>query len=99
MFKVMTTGTQKHLFPHQMDVPLFGWEVAPIDFAVSSQIPLFDNFPLPIRKLFILASENKHVLAATESAMTHLFAFLLRLAAAIGLAIANTYLSEISVQR
>ena len=70
-----------YLLAHKFNIPLFIWMVTKVLFAVSSQVPLTNNFPLPERKSLALFRLNKHVLTSTELAVTDLFATLLRLAA------------------
>ena len=70
------------LFSHQFDVPFFSWGMAPISFAVTSQVPLFYDFPLTKREVLKYFRMKHYMLSSTEHAMTHLLSLFLRLAAA-----------------
>ena len=67
---------------HHFDIPFFVWKVATIVFAIATQIPLIDNFPLAKGKLIILFRKNKQMLMPTKHTMADLFTFLLRSASA-----------------
>ena len=69
-------------FSHEFHVPIFTWRVAEIVFTISTQVPLFYNFPLAKRKFAIVFSIDKHLFTSAKFAMANLFPNLLRLTAA-----------------
>jgi hypothetical protein len=70
-----------NLLAHQFNVPLFFGVVSKELFAISTQVPLADHFPLSERKSVPLCGTDKGMLISTELAVADLFATLLRLAA------------------
>ena len=70
------------LFTHKFDIPIFVREVAKIVFAISTKIPLPDNFPLTERKKIKLFRKDKYLFQSAKLAMAELLASLLRLTAA-----------------
>ena len=81
MHRVMN-NRKSILFTHQPDIPFLGRGMAPVCLTVASQIPLFSYFPLAKGKFVIPATKDKHSFTPSESAVTLLFAFLLRLTTA-----------------
>ena len=70
------------LFPHQLDIPFFIRIMATIMFAVTSQIPLFNDFPLANRKKLVFACNDISSFFTTKFTMAYLLASFLRFAAA-----------------
>ena len=70
-----------NLFAHQFNIPFFIWMVAKVLFAISTQIPLANDFPLSERKFVPLCGTDKGMLTSTKLAVSNLFATLLWLAA------------------
>ena len=70
-----------NLFAHQFNIPFFIWMVAKVLFAISTQIPLANDFPLSERKFVPLCGTDKGMLTSTKLAVANLFATLLWLAA------------------
>ena len=68
------------LFSHHFDIPFLIWRMAPIGFAISTQVPLTNNFPLSERESFIKARMYQHMLNTPKLAMANLLASLLRFA-------------------
>ena len=66
-----------NLFAHQFNIPFFIWMVAKVLFAISTQIPLANDFPLSERKFVPLCGTDKGMLTSTKLAVANLFATLL----------------------
>lgn len=71
-------------FSHQLDVTFIFRIVATIMLSITTQIPLFGNYPLTKRKVFVLVGKNKNIFLSAKLAMANLLASLLRLATAPG---------------
>lgn len=69
-------------FSHELDIPFFIRKVATIMFAISTQVPLLNNFPLTEGSQVVLLRKYQNMLLPAEFAMANLFASLLRLATA-----------------
>ena len=67
---------------HEFDKPFFFRIVTTIMFTISPKIPLFNKFPLTIRKFIEPSRKNEYSFFSTKFSMANLFASLLRLAIA-----------------
>ena len=81
MHSMMNNG-KSILFTHQPEIPFLGRGMTPVCLTVASQIPLFSYFPLAKGKFVIPTTKDKHSFTPSESSVTFLFAFLLRLTTA-----------------
>ena len=70
------------LFSHQLDVPFISWLCMIVILSITTQIPLFNDFPLTIRKPFKLAGMNHCMFSTSKHTMAHLFTLFLRFATA-----------------
>ena len=90
--KTKNGGTKRmihSLFPHkdvslsyQFDVPFISWFRMIVILSITTQIPLFNDFPLTIRKFFKLEGMNHCLFSTTKHTMAHLFTLFLRFATA-----------------
>ena len=69
-------------FSHELDIPFFIRKVATIMFAITTQVPLLNNFPLTEGKLVVPFRKYQNLFLPAEFTMANLFASLLRLATA-----------------
>ena len=79
--RFLITEINNNLLAHQFNIPFFIWMVAKVLFAISTQIPLANDFPLSERKFVPLCGTDKGMLTSTKLAVANLFTTLLWLAA------------------
>ena len=68
----------KGLLPHQLDIPFLIRRMATIMFAVASQIPLLNDFPLTNWKKVVFTCNNHSRFYTTKFSMAYLLASFLR---------------------
>lgn len=66
------------LLPHQLDIPFLIRRMATIMFAVASQIPLLNDFPLTNWKKVVFTCNNNSRFYTTKFSMAYLLASFLR---------------------